>query len=89
MVKKNLNRKYTNYLDIYVHIYTHITPVYVHITPVYVHITTMYVHITIVYVYIITVRVKWSKATIIGSLYAGTHSLQQIIMISDMYGMWK
>jgi len=36
-----------------------------------------------------TVRVKWSKATINGSLYAGTHSLQQIIMIRDMYGMWK
>jgi len=31
-----------------------------------------------------TVRVKRSNATINGSLYAGTHSLHQIIMISDM-----
>jgi len=34
MVKKYLKRKYTNYLDIYVHIYTHITTVYVYIITV-------------------------------------------------------
>ena len=41
MVKKYLKRNYTNYLDIYVHIYTHITTVYIHSTIMYIYIITV------------------------------------------------
>jgi|APAra0007618257_1042622.scaffolds.fasta_scaffold04596_5 hypothetical protein len=40
--KNYFKRKYTNYFNIYVHIWIQITTVYVQITTVYVQITNMY-----------------------------------------------